>query len=95
MRMKLKKKPKDVTIIEGFPGFGLVGTITTEFLLEHLKAELIGNFMFEEMPTIVAIHDSKLVHPMGIYHDKKYNLLIFHMVTSTQGYEWKVGEALV
>ncbi|MBW2989975.1 PAC2 family protein, partial [Candidatus Woesearchaeota archaeon] len=42
MQIKLWKKPKNPIIIEGFPGFGLVGTIASEFLIDHLKTELIG-----------------------------------------------------
>ena len=36
MELKLTKKPKGVTILNGFPGIGLIGTISTEFLMEHL-----------------------------------------------------------
>ena len=49
MKIILKKVPRNPIIIEGFPSFGLVGTITTEFLLEHLKAELIGEFEYKEL----------------------------------------------
>ena len=42
--LELWKKPKGATIIEGFPGYGLVGPITTEFLIDHLKTEQIGEF---------------------------------------------------
>ena len=57
----LTKEPKGVTIIEGFPGFGLVGNIAIEFLLEHLKAEEIGEFIYDELPATVAIHKGKIV----------------------------------
>ena len=42
MKIVLTEKPKNAILIEGFPGFGLVGTITTEFLIDHLKAKKIG-----------------------------------------------------
>jgi predicted ATP-grasp superfamily ATP-dependent carboligase len=35
MEIKLTKKPSKVKIIEGFPGLGLNGTISTELLIEH------------------------------------------------------------
>jgi len=52
MRIKLEKKPKEVIVIEGFPGFGLIGTIATEYLVQHLKCEFIGKYWFEivELP---------------------------------------------
>jgi predicted ATP-grasp superfamily ATP-dependent carboligase len=31
MEIKLKETPKNPVIIEGFPGFGLIGSIVTEF----------------------------------------------------------------
>jgi len=94
LEVTLKKKPKSPIIIEGFPGFGLIGTIATEFLIEELKAELIGGFKLQEMPAMVAIHESKLVQPMGIFYDKKNNLVILHIVTPLKDVEWKIATAI-
>lgn len=91
----LKKKPKGVTLVQGFPGFGLIGTITTEFLLDTLKAEQIGTVLFPDIPSMVAIHDGKLVNPIGIFYDKKTNLVILHVITSVAGIEWKLSEAIL
>ncbi len=95
MKIQLFKKPKNVTIIEGFPGFGLVGTISTEFLLDHLETTLIGKIWISEMPAIAAIHQSKVVQPLSIHYNKKYNLVIVHGITATQGIEWKIADALL
>ncbi len=95
MEIKLDKKPKNPIIIEGFPGFGLVGTIASEFLIDHLKTEQIGKILFENQPAMVAIHENKVVEPLGIFYDKKYNLVIIHAVTASQGFEWKLGDAIV
>jgi len=94
MEIKINKKPKNPKIIEGFPGFGLIGTITTEFLLEHLDVEKIGSFKYEELPATVAIHKGKLVDPMGIFYNKKHNLVIFHTILNSTGLEWKLSEAI-
>ena len=48
MKIELSKKPKNCTLIEGFPGFGLVGTIATEYLLEHLQTEKIGKIFLRK-----------------------------------------------
>ena len=66
MKLVLTKKPKNVTIIEGFPGFGLIGTIATEFLLEHLDTEKIGIVEMDEIPAMIAIHQNKVVEPISI-----------------------------
>ncbi|HIH47643.1 TPA: proteasome assembly chaperone family protein [Candidatus Woesearchaeota archaeon] len=95
MEIVLKKKPKSPTIIEGFPGFGLIGTITTEFLIDQLKAECIGYIKFDEIPTMIAIHEGKVVNPIGLFYDKDANLLMVHVVTSVAGIEWKLASAIV
>lgn len=95
MKVVLKKKPKDAVIIEGFPGFGLVGTISTEYLINELDAELIGAIHADDIPPMVAIHDNKMVQPVGVYHDKKNNLVILHVMTNVKGIEWGVGDLVL
>ena len=93
-KIKLSKKLKNVTIIQGFPGFGLVGTIATEYLIEHLKCELIANYWFEELPATITVHGGKMSFPIAIYYNKEYNLIILHSILSTSGLEWKIGELI-
>ena len=95
MQIKLTKKPKNCILIEGFPGFGLVGTIASEFLLEHLKFEQIGKIMFDEMPATVAIHEGKIVEPLGVFYNKKYNIVLLHAITASSGLEWKLADIVV
>lgn len=95
MEIKLTKKLSKPKIIQGFLGFGLIGTIATEFLIEHLKAEKIGNFVYDELPATVAIHKEKLVDPMGIYYDKEYNLVILHTILNSVGLEWKLCDNIL
>lgn len=95
MKIELKKKPKNPIIIEGFPGFGLVGTISTEFLIDHLQTELIGKIKSEKLPAMVAIHEGKAVQPMGIFYDKKNNLVILHVITNAKGMEWEASETIL
>lgn len=94
MEVNLKKKPQKPIIIEGFPGFGLIGTIATEFLIEHLKAEQIGEFTYEDMPPTIAIHKERIVNPMGIFYDKKNNIVILHTILNVTGKEWQVADAI-
>jgi uncharacterized protein len=94
MEVKLWKKPKNPTIIEGFPGFGLVGTITTEFLIDHLDVEMIGKVVMDESPAVVAIHGDHVVEPLGIFYNKRYNLVIVHAVSASTGIEWKLSDII-
>jgi len=91
----LWKKPKDVRIIEGFPGFGLVATIATGYLIEHLKCEQIGSFYFEETAPTLAIHKNQMIDPIGVYYHKDKNIIIIHAITSAAGIEWKAAELVL
>ncbi len=95
MNLELSKKPKNPIVIEGFPGFGLVGTIASEFLISHLKCEQIGRFYFEDLPATVAIHGGKVIDPVSIYYNKDYNLVIVHSVSGANGIEWKAAETIM
>lgn len=95
MQIKLWKRPKNPIMIEGFPGFGLVGIIASEFLIDHLKTEMIGKIIFEDMPPVVAIHQNKVVEPLGIFYNSKYNIVILHAITTSTGFEWRLADALV
>ena len=88
------KKIKNPTIIEGFPGFGLVGSIATEFLLEHLNTEQVGQIFIDDIAPVIAIHNERLVQPMAIHYNKKFNMLILHVITSIAGNEWVMTEAI-
>ncbi len=94
MELILRKKIKAKRLIEGFPGFGLIGTIVTEYLIEHLKFEQIGEFNYDELPATVAIHKGKLVHPMGIFYNKKLDLIILHAILDIKGNEWKITKVI-
>ncbi|MFH1408573.1 MAG: PAC2 family protein, partial [Nanoarchaeota archaeon] len=92
--LKLTSLPKNPTIIIGFPGFGLVGTICTEFLLEHLNQKQIGKIWFEELPAVVAIHKQKMIDSIGIHYNLSKNILIIHAITGAQGLEWKIAKEI-
>ncbi len=92
MKLILYKKPKNVTIIEGFPGFGLIGTIATEFLMEHLQTEKIGIVEMEEIPAMIAIHANKVIEPISIHYNQEYNLVLVHAINIGKDLGWKVAE---
>src|SRR3989344_3165702 len=95
MKYKLTKRPKSPKIIIGFPSIGLVSTIATKFLLDHLETEQIGYLESERMLPLTAIHKSKVVEPLTFYYNKKYNLVILQSLTEVAGLEWEVTEAVL
>jgi len=94
MEIHLTKKPKSPTIIEGFPGLGLIGTISTEFLIKDLGAKSIGNIWSEKLMPIAAVHESKVIQPLEIFYVEKYNLVIIHALSDVRGMEWNVSKAI-
>ena len=88
------KVKKNCRIIQGFPGMGLVGTIATEFLVEHLKAKPVGTIKGHEIPPIAAIHAGTVVKPMGFFYAEKENILILHVISGVPGSEWDIAELL-
>ncbi|MEA3378751.1 MAG: PAC2 family protein [Nanoarchaeota archaeon] len=94
MEIKLNKKIKGPIIIEGFPGIGLIGTISTEFLIKHLGAEPVGSIESKKLLPIVAVHESRLAKPLELFYAKKQNLLIIHALSAVQGMEWEIAGAL-
>src|SRR3989344_3028224 len=94
MKLVLSKKPKNVTIVEGFPGFGLIGTIATEFLMEHLQTEKIGIIEIEEIPAMIAIHDNKVIEPISLHYNKKFNLVLVHAINIGRDLGWKLADVI-
>ncbi len=94
MKYDLKKRPKNPTIIDGFPGFGLVGSISTEFLMDHLDTEQIGKIRMKSMAAMVAVHKGDVIEPIGIFHNKKYNVVFIHAITGLSGLEWKIADMI-
>jgi uncharacterized protein len=95
LKIILKKTPQNPIIVQGFPGFGLIGTIATEFFLEHLKAELIGEFEYDNLPPIAAIHKGELVNPMAVWYIPKKNIVILHTILNVKGLEWEIASEII
>ncbi len=93
MEIRLDGKiKKGATVIEGFPGFGLVGTIVTEYLIEHLGAKQIGSLWSEKVPSIVALHQGKVIEPLAIFYDEKHNIVLLRAIASINGLEWELAD---
>src|SRR3989338_3165460 len=95
MKFILTKKPKGATIIQGFPGLGLVSTIAIKFLIDHLDVEEIGYLESEHITPLTAIHKSKIVNPITFFYNKKFNLIIVQSLTEVPGYEWELSNVMM
>lgn len=95
MKIELFEKPKNPIIIEGFPGYGFVATIATEYLLDHLKFKPIGRITSSELPPMAVIHDKRVIQPLEIFYNKEHNLVLLQALAGVAGMEWDVAEVLI
>ena len=71
-QVKLRKP----ILVEGFPGIGMVGTISASYLAEKLDMKLVGYIQSSHFPPIVAIHNYEPVSPARIYASEEHDLLV-------------------
>jgi uncharacterized protein len=77
LNIKLVEKPnlKGFTLIEGFPGAGLVGPMAISYIIEKLGMKYIGYIESDLFPPLVAIHGDKPMPPVRIYYSEKTNIV--------------------
>jgi len=95
MKIELFEKPKNPIIIEGFPGFGFVATIATEYLLDHLNFKSIGRIWSEDLPPLAVIHNKKVIQPLEIFYNPKNNIVLLQALSGVAGLEWEVANVLI
>jgi len=94
--INLEKTPKaNATIIEGFPGFGFISTIISNYLIRHLNAKCIGNIFMKKFAPLVAIHENKVIQPVEIFYDEKNNIVIIQATIGVEGVEYDIAEIII
>jgi uncharacterized protein len=71
-----KKDLKAYTLIEGFPGIGLVGTIAAKYLIEKLNFHKCGYIDSDIFIPVIRVREGKPIHPSRIFINEKKKLLI-------------------
>ena len=64
------------TLIEGFPGMGLVGTISAKYLVEKLDFRQAGYLDSSLFVPIIRVHNGVPIHPSRIYVSNKHKLVV-------------------
>ncbi|MFH1256243.1 MAG: PAC2 family protein [Candidatus Diapherotrites archaeon] len=67
---------KGYTLIEGFPGMGLVGTIAAKYLVEKMKFRECGYIDSNAFVPIIRIHKGVPVRPSRIYVNDEQKLAV-------------------
>ncbi|MHC1625147.1 MAG: proteasome assembly chaperone family protein [Methermicoccaceae archaeon] len=66
---------KNPTLIEGFPGVGLIGNITVQHLIEELDMEQIGTVYSPLFPPIAILLEGIVNLPIRIYQSEELELV--------------------
>lgn len=64
------------TLIDAFPGIGLVGPMAGSYMIEKLRMEQIGYIDSDTFPPIAAIHGGVPMFPARLYVDKGYKIVV-------------------
>jgi uncharacterized protein len=70
------KKMKKPTVIMGFPGTGLVGSVAASQIVEALGMEFGGYISSSEFAPLAAIHDYKPMPAARIHYSEKHNIVV-------------------
>lgn len=73
--MDLKKLRKP-TMILGFPGTGLVGSVAASQIVESLQMPFCGYISGSDFAPLAAIHDYKPLPAARLHYSEKYNLIV-------------------
>ena len=71
-----KKDIKSDTIIVGFPGHGLVGSIAAKYIVQELDLEIAGYIRSPKIPPLAVFLDGILAYPYRIYTKEGINLSV-------------------
>ncbi|HIH16133.1 MAG TPA: proteasome assembly chaperone family protein [Candidatus Diapherotrites archaeon] len=86
----------DFTLIEGFPGMGLIGTIGAKYLIERLKFREHGYLDSDIFVPVIRIHEGMPVNPSRIYvHDKLKLIILISEQIIPKAYTTKIAKAVV
>ncbi len=69
-------KAKNPTVIIGFPGTGLVGSVAASQLVDVLGMDFVGYITSASFAPLAAIHNYKPLPPARIHYSQKYNLVV-------------------
>ncbi len=69
-------KGKKPTIVIGFPGTGLVGSVAASQIVDSLGLEFVGYITSPSFAPLAAIHDYKPLPPARIHFSQKHNLVV-------------------
>jgi uncharacterized protein len=73
-----KPLPVNSSVLMGFPGSGLVGTIALQYMVDQMEFELIGAMTSKFFPPLAMMNRGIINDPVRIYakNDDKHNIVV-------------------
>ncbi len=81
-------------IICGYQGFGMVGALAVNHLIEELDFHPIGSSQLREVPPVMAFKDGRMYKPLSILYNKKNNIVVIFILAPTHGIEWEIADTI-
>jgi uncharacterized protein len=75
IKMLKKRDIRGYTLIEGFPGLGLVGPMAISYIIDKLGMEYVGYLESEDFPPLISIHHKVPMPPIRVYVSDKYKIV--------------------
>jgi uncharacterized protein len=87
---------KGYSLIEGFPGIGLVGPMAASYMIEKLEMEYIGYIASDQFPPIAVVHNGQPMHTARLYADRKNKLIVvFSEFTIPSNMVYPLGSEII
>ena len=75
IRLFEERNLKGYTLVEGFPGAGLVGPMAISYIIDKLNMKYIGFMEGENFPPLVSVHKNEPMPPIRIYCAEKEKIV--------------------
>ena len=63
------------TLVEGFPGIGLVGPMAISYMIDKLGMQYCGYIESDDFPPLVSIHGGRPMPPVRMYYSQKQKIV--------------------
>lgn len=89
-----KDSIRSPTLLCGYQGFGLVGALAVNHLIEQMDFREIGGSQLREVPPIITLKDGKILKPLSIFYNEENNIVAVIVVAPSMGIEWQIADII-
>lgn len=96
MELKAEGNFEGYTLLVGFPGIGLVGTIVARHIVEELGMRYVGQIAGYEFPAVATVRNGQILPPIRLYAlpEKKLACLVSD-ITIPDAVSYHMAEAII